>query len=196
MIAYYDYEGNIDIYLNVLNAIIGKERESFIDMGCCTAPNTPLLRFKERWYVDIIDRKLDHPEEQKYFMTKDILDFDSVTFVHKLSVAFCLDCLEHLTVSDGYKLLSIMEKISYKQILFTPLTDLFGMVKEDDKNPEAHRSLWKPEMIPGYACLLFPNYHKTWNGGAFFFWKSENIEQDFIRVKQKLADYAIYERGI
>ena len=196
MIAYYDYEGNIDIYLNVLNAIIGKERESMMDLGCCTSPNTPLLRFKKRSYVDINDRVLDHPDEQFYFTKADITKLVWIDTFPKKSVSFCLDCLEHLTYDDGFKVLKLMDSMSEKQILFTPLTDLFGMVKDDDKNPEAHRSLWKPEMLPDYAHLVFPNYHKQWNGGAFFFFKTQDTQKDFEIVKQKLSENAIYERSI
>lgn len=196
MIAYYDYEGNIELYLSVLNAIVGNRRDSFIDLACCHAPNTPMLRFKKRKYVDIIDRKLDHQYEQNFFVNEDILGIRTTPTSEWYDVSFCLDGIEHLSSEDGCKLLTIMEGISHKQILFTPLTDLFGMVKPDNKDPEAHRSLWSPEMTPDYASLVFPNYHKTsYNGGAYFFWKSNNVQNEFISVKQKLSDYGIYERN-
>jgi hypothetical protein len=37
-------------------------------------------------------------------------------------------------------------------------------------------------MLPGYASIVFPDYHKVWNGGAFFAWKCGDIEKDFERV--------------
>jgi hypothetical protein len=173
-----DVVGNREVYMDCLNAIIGEKRNSMIDLGCNLAPHTPLLGFSERAYYDILDRVLDYPEERIFFTKQDILE---VVPSKVVDVAFALDVIEHLTIEDGYKLLSKMEKYAHKQILFTPLTDLFGF-DYDTPDPEAHRSLWNPEMSPQYASIIFPDYHRVWNGGAYFFWKSENIEQEFESV--------------
>lgn len=176
--------GSIELYMQVLKAICGNTMgESMIDLGCCFAPNTPKLGFSVKTYVDVIDRELDHPEEQQFFHKADILDLVAYPQI-AYNVALCLDCIEHLTVEDGNKLLKIMDEISYKQILFTPTTNLFGL--NNDDTPEAHRSVWSPEMLPGYACIVFPDFHYTWGGGAFFAWKCDDIENDFKRVKQIL----------
>ncbi len=88
-----------------------------------------------------------------------------------------------------------MKTISDKQILFTPLDDIFGFDWETD-NPEAHRSLWKPEMIEGFfpdefIFIIFPRYHSIWNGGAFFFYScSENIDLEFGRIKNELNKFS------
>jgi hypothetical protein len=174
-------EGNIDIYMKVLRAICGDTvGKSMIDIGACFAPNTPKLGFSDRTYIDIIDRKLDHPEEQQYFHQADILNIPT-KLIRRYSVALCLDCIEHLTVPDGYKLLKIMEHLAGKYIIFTPTTDLFGLYNDD--TPEAHRSVWSPEMLKDHACIVFPDYHKEWGGGAMFSWNCEDIEKDFERVK-------------
>jgi len=194
MVAYYDHIGSIEIYFSVLNAIIGEERSSMIDLGCAFAPNTPMLRFKNRTYVDVVERKLDHPDEQQYFHKLDILKHN--WNYHQYHTAFCLDVIEHLTPKDGIRLIEIMEDISEKQVLFTPLDNIFGLVDENNKDPEAHRSLWKPEHLPDFAHLIFPNYHKQWNGGAFFMFKTKYTKNDFEKVKQKLKEYGIYERDV
>lgn len=178
-------EGNIDIYMQVLRAICGDTAgKSMIDLMCCTAPNTPKLGFSERWYVDIMDRILDHPDEQKFFHKHNALSVHRF-MAYEVDVAICSDGIEHLTVEDGHKLLEVMNLIGHKQIIFTPLGELW-LEKTPSNDPEAHRSAWYPEMIPGWASIVFPDYHKKWGVGAFFAWKCDDIEKDFERVKQLL----------
>lgn len=178
--------GDIDLYMKVLRAICGDTQgNSMIDIGCCFAPNTPRLGFEQRLYIDVLPRVLDDESEQQHFQQLNILEIQHTPF--KKDVAIASDLIEHLTVDDGQKLLSIMEMISHKQIIFTPLGELW-MEKTPTSDPEAHRSAWYPEMFPGYASIVFPHYHKEWGVGAFFSWKCEDIEQDFERVK-KLLNY-------
>lgn len=187
-LTYPELNGDVEIYMDCLEAITGDNRSSMIDLGCCHAPHTPKLGFKTRKYIDKNYRTLDHKEEQQYFKQEDVLNR---IYNHYYSVSFAMDFIEHLTEKNGHKLLDIMDNISVRQVLFTPLTDLFGMDYETE-NPESHRSLWTPDMIesayPGkYAFIIFPNYHAVWNGGAFFFFHCSNIEQDFERVKNILS---------
>jgi hypothetical protein len=181
--------GNIEIYMKVLRAICGETGgKSMVDLCCAFAPNTPKLGFAQRRYFDIIDRKLDHPEEQKFFSKTDVLSIRLATErvrkaldVNIYDVAICSDGIEHFLPSDGRRLLSIIQEISHKQIIFTPLGELW-MEKIPTDNPEAHRSAWYPEMLPGWACIVFPDYHQEWKVGAFFSWKCADLEKDFERV--------------
>lgn len=177
-------EGNIDIYMMVLRAICGETKDkSMIDLMCAFAPNTPKLGFSHRIYVDIIDRVLDHPEEQHRFLKMDVL---KVRHSEMYDVAICSDGIEHLHKDDGFMLLKVMQTLSKKQIIFTPLTDLFGMAESNNHDPEAHRSLWTPDDLPGWATIVFPDYHRVWNGGAFFAFNCENLEEEFERVKNSI----------
>lgn len=190
-IKYENIEGNLEIYMDCLNAICGEERESMIDLGCCFAPNTPHLKFKKRKYVDVIERQLDHKGEQQYFEKKDILSYEiSPLQKPEYQFALSLDCIEHLTEEEGILFLKIIDLIAERQVLFTPLTNLFG-IEENSIDPESHKSLWTPDklesIVPNhYAYITFPDYHKLWNGGAFFFWHTKDIKQDFERVKNIL----------
>lgn len=179
--------GDINVYMDVMRAICGDTAgKSMIDLGCNTAPNTPQLGFEKRMYIDILPRILDHPGEQQFFHQMDVLKIGTLI---QWDVAICSDCIEHLTLSDGVVLRKKMEDISDRQVFFTPTTDLFGMAEEGNKDPEAHRSLWTPDDMfvrSWYAKIVFPDYHKVWNGGAFFFWSCKNIQQDFERVKEIL----------
>lgn len=186
--------GSIEVYMDVMRAICGEtEGKSMIDLMCAFAPNTPKLGFSRRRYFDIIDRQLDHPEEQEFFSQADVLTIQpALEWIRKATgadlydVAICSDGIEHLTEIQGRILVSTMLSISHKQILFTPLDDIFGMAKEGDNDPEAHRSLWHPDMLPGFFHIVFPHYHKVWNGGAFFSLRSSFGEAEFNRVKSIL----------
>lgn len=186
-ITFHNVPGTIDVYMDCLRAICGDtEGKSMIDLCCCTAPNTPKLGFAKRVYVDVMDRKLDHADEQQFFYKGDVTDFKFYpnNWFPKFDVAICSDGIEHLSTHDGQKLLYLMDINSHKQIIFTPTTDLFGL--NNDDTPEAHRSVWSPEMMPGYAALVFPDFHKEWNGGAFFAWRCKDIQQDYQRVVNEL----------
>jgi hypothetical protein len=173
--------GDIDLYMRVLRAICGDTvGKSMIDLCCAFAPNTPKLGFEMRDYVDLLPRVLDHREEQQNFIQRDVLEIGN-DHLH-YDVAICSDGIEHFLPKDGKKLLDVMQKISDKQIIFTPLGELW-LEKTPTSDPEAHRSAWYPSMLPGWACIVFPDYHKEWGVGAFWAWKCENIEQDFERVK-------------
>lgn len=189
--------GTIDVYMDVMRAICSDtDGKSMIDLMCCFAPNTPKLGFKTRTYVDVIDRKLDHPEEQQFFICADVKNLYRFTSHLMWDVAICSDGIEHLLKEDGLYFLTEMRQISRKQILFTPLGELFKLTDNDNKDPEAHRSAWLPEDINNeelitwgqpYACITFPDYHKGWNGGAMFFWRDDNgTEKDFDRVVKEL----------
>lgn len=184
-------DGNV-VYMDCMEIILGNTlRNSMIDLGCHKAAHTPLLGFKERKYVDLIQNTLDFSEEQQYFEQGNILD---TPLDKKYNVSFSLDVAEHLTIENGIKLINIMKTISEKRILFTPLDDLFGMDFETD-NPEAHRSLWKPEMIEElfpnqFIFITFPNYHKGWNGGAFFFYSfNGDINKEFNRITNEINKF-------
>lgn len=188
MVAIYpNIEGTIELYMKVLRAICGDtEGKSMVDLMCCFAPNTPKLGFTHRIYVDIIPRILDHSAEQHNFQLMDVLTIMRLPF--KKDVTICSDGIEHLLPEDGYRLLKTMDRISHKQIIFTPLGEIFPLAKDNNHDPEAHRSLWTPEILSelDYATIVFPHYHKVWNGGAFFAWKCVDIEKDFQRVIKEI----------
>lgn len=184
-LTYPTVNGTIEIYMDVMRSLCGDTAgKSMIDLGCHKAPNTPRLGFAKKLYVDVLPQILDHPEEQKYFRKADILEYNE-EFID-FDVAICSDCIEHLTLVQGLELLEIMRFMADKQILFTPLTDLFGMAEMSNKDPEAHRSLWSPEMLDGWITISFPRYHEVWNGGAFFAMRCIDMHQEFERIKNDL----------
>jgi hypothetical protein len=181
--------GSGELYLKVMKAICGDtEGKSMIDIMCYHAPYTPLLGFDKRTYVDIQDRGLDHKGEQQYFIQSDVFDYLKDSNCPFCDVTICSDGIEHLNVSDGFHFLKWMNMRSTKQVLFTPLGDL---LISNDSHPDAHQSGWTPEKLDIYmpnqfAYIVFPNFHESMNAGAFFFWHTKDLEQDFERVKNEL----------
>lgn len=170
-------EGTKQVYMDCLRTLCGDTAgKSMIDICCNTAPHTPLLWFKTRQYIDIEHRNLDWPEEQKYFLKMDALELEKHLVLEKTDVMICSDGIEHFNKLNGYKLLEQMERCSHKQILFTPLGD--HMV-EDGDNPQAHHSGWIPQDMPGYATIVFPDYHRELGLGAFFAIRTENLKESF-----------------
>lgn len=181
-IVFENRPGNEEIYMDCMNAILGNtKRNSMVDLGCHHAAHTPKLGFKDRVYIDILPQVLDYESEQEYFIQKDILEVEEGSY--NADVVFGLDIIEHLSVENGYKLLKIMESISTKQILFTPLGEMWVGTSG---HPEEHASGWIPEMVEGYASIVFPHYHKAWGFGAWFFFRCDNLEQEFERVCNEL----------
>lgn len=188
-IEYPGVAGNGEIYLDVMRAICGDTKDkSMIDLMCYHAPYTPLLGFKERTYVDIQNRGLDHQEEEQYFKEIDVLEYLSNPICPFYDVSICSDGIEHLESAHAIFLLKKMYMYSSKQVLFTPLGEWMIIA---EKHPDNHRSGWTPEILESimpnhFAYIVFPDFHKAMNTGAFFFWHIKDIQQDFERVKIEL----------
>lgn len=186
--------GSIEVYMDVMRAICGEtEGKSMLDLMCCFAPNTPKLGFSSRTYIDKIARELDIKEEQEFFYPIEVSTFFREMQGLHWDVAICSDGIEHVTKEYGAGMLADMAIASDKQIIFTPLGELFMSKQPDDGDPERHRSAWYPEDFLkdeffGYpfACIVFPHYHKTWNVGAFFAFRCKNIATEFLRVRKEL----------
>src|ERR1700682_4204770 len=89
--------GSGELWLDIMRIICGDtEGKSMLDACCHKAPYTSKLGFSERTYVDIQDRPLDDPNEQKYFIKSDIIDYLEKTgkIFH---VAICSDAIEHFS---------------------------------------------------------------------------------------------------
>lgn len=176
--------GNGVIYLQVLKAICGDTTEkNFADLGCHTAPYTPQLGFKNRTYVDIQERGLDFKDEEIFFVKEDIIKF--LEQGNHYDVLISSDSIEHFNKVDGMKIISLMQKYSDKQIIFTPL-GAYNITQDD--NPDSHRSGWYPKDLNGWASIVFNNFHPSLKTGAFFSWNCSNIGTDFQRVTNELKN--------
>jgi len=127
--------GSGELLLAILQSICGDASgKSMIDLCCNQAPYTPRLGFSQRTYLDIQDRPLDHHGEQRFFVRGNALDASG-----HYDVSLCIDGIEHFAKEDGLKLLRVMDAISHKQILFTPL----GLPPSiDGAKYDAHLSAW------------------------------------------------------
>lgn len=176
--------GSGAIYLDVINALCGHERKSMLDCGCNKAPYTSQLGFKERLYIDVLERTLDNPGEQQFFKQMDCMNV--LNLGRYFQTVISSDHIEHMKMKDGFTFLNRIKRISDRQILFTPL-DWWMRAAEDNTDPEAHHSLWRPENLSTeWFSVVFPVYHPTLNIGAWFSLRCENLEQEFDRVCAEL----------
>jgi len=174
--------GSGELYLKIMKAICDEtEDKSVADIMCHLSPYIPQLGFKERTYVDIQKRPLDHKKEQKWFVKMDVIEF--LRKGKHFDVINCSDGIEHLSSYNGKLLVNLMEQYSNKQIIFTPLGE-HKIVR--DNHPDSHASGWTPDYFEGWASIILPNFHPTLGVGAFFAWHCTDIKQDFKRVKQQL----------
>lgn len=176
--------GGDEVYMDCLTLLSGSDRESCLDIGCNHSPFVPRLGFKQRKYIDIMERTLDNIEEQPFFEKADALHHLRQDV--KYSTIFSLDQIEHVTKEYGWEQIRLMEKYSDRQVLFTPL-DPWMMTDSSDTNPESHRSVWRPEEFDDtWVKIVFPNYHPTLSIGAWFFMRCDSPKQEFERISNEL----------
>lgn len=156
--------GNADLGRTILRAIFPKAEEALrvVDLCCNQASIIGPLNIPYITYVDI------HPQPNLpplQFIQMDVLDFEVGPV---FDVATCMDGIEHLTKSDGHKLIQKMSAMAKCQIIFTPL-GAFGIDKAS-LDPDVHKSLWQPWDFQGWQKLVFPAWHPALNCGAFWAW--------------------------
>ena len=190
-------QGSGEVQLDVLKAICGDTKElSMIDLGCGEAPTTRRLGFKDRVYIDIVNRNLR--EEHENFFEFDILEFIKTDFPAKTDVTISCDNLEHFWEEDGKSIIRWMQKNSNKQIIFTPEGRYMNVSDSTDNHPDTHKHSWTAEDFQkmGWATILFPNFHPTLGEGglgAFFAFRCENLEEHFKWVKTWLINLIYYK---
>lgn len=171
-------------FMKTLRQIIGVDPAnlSMIDLCSHIAPLTQKLGFRDATFMDANDHSAHIRKGQ--FFTGDVLGIHPI-FEKHYDVALCLDGIEHMHKPQGRMLLNRMESIASKAILFTPLGE--WMVDPTSTDPESHKCGWYPEELNGWASIAYPEWHTTLGIGAFFFWKCENLEAEFERVKNALT---------
>lgn len=175
--------GSGNLWLDIMKIICGDtSNKTMIDLGCHKAPYTPLLGFKERTYIDIQNRPLDHKEEQQYFIQSGAISY-LFENQKRYDVSICSDMIEHLSKEKGTVLLNAMVLRSGKQIIFTPLGDASIT---NDGHPDSHASGWTPDDFRiSWLNIVFPNFHSSINLGAFFSVLCEKKENERIYTEIK-----------
>ena len=189
----FDGEGNGIICQKIVESLLGKklEEKTLIDICCGESPNINGIKMKRKIFIDNEDRGLNILfKEKDRFIKTDALS-DNLIFRENFDISYAVDAIEHFHKEDGYKLLRKMEVISDRQIFFTPLGYLLVSPDSD------HKSGWFPVDIPeGYAFIICPKWHESsWKMGGFWFWKVDNIEEDFLRVQNELKDILVQSKG-
>lgn len=178
--------GEYEPFKKILRIIAGTDTGSFIDLCSHTASMTKSLPFKRKVFVDVDQHVIPEGE----MIATSVLG-DHPIFNERFDVAYCLDGIEHLHKPEGYALMARMEKISKRQVVFTPLGDY--CVNPSDEHPHSHKSGWLPEDVKGWACIVCPNWHPSLGLGAWFFFKTPNLEAEFERIKREIKADPFYK---
>lgn len=186
LVAAYNCHGDEKLFLKVLCSIVGEPiaEKSIIDLCCAYGGLVKQVPFKHKTYVDVLswDAKYDGD-----FVQADVLG-DHEIFTRKYDIVTVLDGIEHMHKPQGERLLKRTEEMALqKNVLFTPLDP--WCLEPDSEDPKAHKCVWGPQDVPGYASIAFPRWHKALGElGAFFFWKTAGhpIVDDFERVRDEL----------
>lgn len=189
-LSYPGVHGSGEIYLDVMRAICGDTSDkAMLDLMCHKAPYTSQLGFKERTYVDVLNRPLDNKQEQQFFVQQDVFSFLVENSDRKWDVIICSDGIEHLKKDAGHDLIFSLQFISGKHIIFTPTFDRNINPSSDD--PDIHKSSWRTrDLEESHAIIYFPDFHPTLDQGAFFAFKCKDVKDEFERVKNELKDKA------
>jgi hypothetical protein len=189
----FNQNGSGPLQIQVLKAISGDfENQSMVDLCCGSTPQTGHIGFKEKEFVDCVDRHLVGGGK---LIVSDVIEYLKNN-KKEFDVSISTDTIEHFRDNDANVFLDLTSKVSKKQIWFTPLGEYCMTTDPNDNNPDSHKSEWTPEKLekrnPGYwNFIVFPNWHPTLgnNGlGAFFFWHCEDLKEDFERVKNELKN--------
>jgi len=181
--------GETDAYFDTLKAICGDTPDkSMIDIGAGFCPTTRKLGFKEKKYVDIVERDLG--EENEFFSQLNILEMIKSKSEKQYDVSISLDNIEHFYKKDATSLINWMVRNSKKQVIFTPLGDYIKIKEEGNTDPDTHKSGWTSKNFNemGWATITFPNFHPLLGIGAFFAFNCENLKEEFERITNELKN--------
>ncbi len=149
-------------YLWIFRRAMGKYFKTVLDLGCGDGSFTKALKGSEEWEitgVDIYSESIKKASKMGIYMKLIKGDINTVceNLIRnrkKFDVVLCSQTIEHLPRGRGIKLLSLVEKLAKKRIVFsTPR----GFMKQTEKflakNPyQNHRSGWSENdfRIKGY----------------------------------------------
>ena len=176
------------------------EENSYIDLMCGDGKwllKKAGLEAKGIVFVDIMKDGLPRPGPYDYkSYALDVLSDHPVFKPAGYDVAVCLDGIEHISKVRGRMLLRRMEMMAPTCILFTPFRLGAELDSAESVDPGSHKSEWEPEDVPHYASIVLPDYHKpAWSGGAFWFWRCDNLEEHFEMVASHLERLGWGSRG-
>jgi predicted TPR repeat methyltransferase len=148
-----------DQYHDALGAALA-DCQSLLDVGC--GASSPIEHLQRRIPhavgVDLFEPWLAKSKERHVhdqYVTGDVLKLDELFEPRSFDCVLAADLLEHLTETDGLRLLGLMEKVASKKvIIFTP--NGFIEQHESDGNPfQVHRSGWTAKQMQamGYEVI-------------------------------------------
>ncbi|MGH7203445.1 MAG: class I SAM-dependent methyltransferase [Candidatus Levyibacteriota bacterium] len=147
-----------------------KDCESVLDIGC--GPSSPIKLFKNIKYsigVETYKPYIQQAKAQKIhnkYYNKNILDLDFPK--DSFDAVILVEVMEHMSKSDGKKILKKAEKWAKKKIILTTPNGFFPMGEIDHNKDQMHISGWTTQEFKQLG------YDVKGVTGAKFMYTSEN----------------------
>jgi len=155
--------------------------KTILDVGC--GSNSPIRNYAGKTYcigVDISGPSIKKSRDQKIheeYYEMDVLKINEKFKPDSFDCVLALDLIEHLSKSDGLKLISMMEEIASKRVvIFTP-NGFFGQDEYDDNPWQLHRSGWTVEEMKamGYRVIGINGWKPLRGKRAEVKWKPRKL---------------------
>ena len=135
-------------YLNIVVASLYRDAESVLDVGSGKAQPMELINKLKFFFSVGIDLYAPYIKECKRQGIHDdyvIGDACFLPFKRKsFDIVLCLQVVEHLSKSDGLRLIKSVEEIARKQVIISTPASPFRQDEYDDNPLQTHKSSWVP----------------------------------------------------
>jgi SAM-dependent methyltransferase len=142
--------------------------ESVLDVGCGTDSTIRELGVSRSTGLDAYAPSIEKARQlntHDELVLGDVRDLVSKFGLKSFDACIALDVIEHLPKSDGFKLISEMEQIARKRVVFLTPSGFLPQGNTDANDYQRHYSGWEPSEMTsrGYKVLglLGP---KAWRG--------------------------------
>jgi len=146
-------------HLNLLTKFVGKEHATILDVGCGQGGMMKLVRRKGCFSIGM-DVFLPYLKDCKRTRSHDELVLGDSRFLpfrrKSFHLVFCIHVIEHLTKSEGLRLIKEMGEIAQRGVIIgAPVGDLPQELHFDNNPFQVHKSTWAPSELRaiGYRVI-------------------------------------------
>jgi predicted TPR repeat methyltransferase len=179
--------GQILVKLALRKAILGCE--TVLDVGCGSTPTLRQLGVShcvgmEGYLPAFEDAQRQNTQDE--IICGDVRDLASHFKPRQFDACIAMDVIEHLSKTDGLKLMSDMELIAKKKVVFFTPNGFLSQRQAADSDLQAHLSGWEAEEMErhGYNVMgmlgpksLRGEYHKLKRRPAIFWGLVSTMDQ-------------------
>jgi SAM-dependent methyltransferase len=142
--------------------------KSVLDVGCGTDSTVRELGISQSTGLDAYAPSIEKARQLKThdkLVLGDVRDLRSNFGPKSFDACVALDVIEHLQKPDGFKLMSEMEQIARKKVVFLTPSGFLPQGNTDADDYQRHYSGWEPAEMKGHGYKVFGLLGpKAWRG--------------------------------